>query len=258
MHARPWHEARFRFYAELNDFLPAPRRQRAFSHRFTGAPSVKDTVEALGVPHTQIDVILVNGVSVGFGHRLQGGERVAVYPLFKRLDVSPLVRLRAAPLRHPRFIADVHLGGLARHLRLLGFDTAWPNDLEEEEIIRVATRQRRIILTRDRGILRNGRVTHGYWLRATGSLPQMEEVVRALDPGRALRPYTRCLECNGLLCPASRLSVAGRVPLQVLLVYRDFRRCPDCRSIYWSGSHRAQLDRVIARARRAAEPAGDA
>lgn len=227
-----------------------------FDHRFTGMPSVKDTIEALGVPHTEIDVILVDGVSVGFGHRLCGGERVAVYPVFERLDVTPLVRLRPAPLREPRFIADVHLGGLARHLRLLGFDTLWSNDLEDEQIIRVAAQQRRIILTRDRGILRNGRVTRGYWLRHTGSLSQMKELVRALDLGRAFRPYTRCLECNSLLGAASRLSVAGKVPLQVFLVYRDFRRCAHCGRIYWRGSHLQQLDRVIARARRAARETG--
>jgi len=251
-HAKPVREAEFRFYEELNDFLPPARRKCGFVHRFTDTPSVKDTVEALGVPHTEIDVILVDGESVGFGHRLRGGERVAVYPVFERLDVSPLVRLRPAPLRVTRFIADVHLGTLARYLRLLGFDTVWRNDLGDEEIIDRALAERRIILTRDIGILRNGRVTHGYWLRSTDPVAQLEEVVRALQLGPAFEPYTRCLECNGECVPIRRREAARVVPLQVFLVYRDFRRCAGCGRIYWPGSHLRRLDGVIERARAAA------
>ena len=245
-------EAEFRFYAELNDFLPRDRRRRPFVYRFTGTPSVKDTVEAIGVPHTEIDVILVDGASVALGHRLRGGERVAVYPVFERLDVTPLTRLRPAPLRVTRFIADVHLGTLVRHLRLIGFDTAWRNDLDDETIIGRSLAEARIILTRDRGILRDGRVTHGYWVRATDPMRQLEEVVRALDLGASLAPYSRCLECNGECRPASRREAAGRVPLQVYLVFRDFRRCAGCGRVYWAGSHTRRLDAVIERARRAA------
>ena len=251
-HAKPVHEAEFRFYEELNDFLAPARRKRSFLHRFTDTPSVKDTVEALGVPHTEVDVILVDGESVSFGHRLRGGERVAVYPVFERLDVSPVVRLRPAPLRVTRFIADVHLGALARYLRLLGFDTVWRNDLADEEIIDRSLAERRIILTRDVGILRNGRVTHGYWLRATEPAAQLEEVVRALQLGPDFEPYSRCLECNGECVPISRREAASVIPLQVFLVYRDFRRCTGCGRVYWPGSHLERLDRIIRRARDAA------
>ena len=180
-HAVPLHRAEFRFYEELNDFLPAARRRRAFEWAFRGTPSVKDTIEAIGVPHTEVDLVIVDGRSVGFGEKLYGGERVAVYPVFEAIDISPLVRLRPAPLRVTRFVADVHLGTLARHLRLLGFDTVWRNDLEDDTIISLATEERRIILTRDKGILKDGRVTHGYWLRATEPLAQVEEVVCALQ-----------------------------------------------------------------------------
>ena len=127
-------EAELRFYEELNDFLPRHRRKRSFFHRFNGTPTVKDVVESLGVPHTAIDVILVDGESVGFDRRLEGGERVAVYPVFERFDVKGLTRLRPEPLRYPKFIADVHLGKLARYLRLLGLDTVYERDLEDAEI----------------------------------------------------------------------------------------------------------------------------
>jgi uncharacterized protein len=251
-HAAAWQCAEFRFYEELNDFLPAAQRKRAFEWRFRGTPSVKDTIEAIGVPHTEVDLVLVDGRSVDFAAKLHGGERVAVYPVFERLDISPLIRLRPAPLRMTRFVVDVHLGTLARHLRLLGYDTAWRSDLTDEAIIALSRHQGRIILTRDKGILKDGRVTHGYWLRATERLAQLEEVVRALQLGPDFEAFTRCLECNGLLRDVPRQSVAANVPLQVFLVYRDFARCEDCGRIYWSGSHRERLDAVVTRARAAA------
>ncbi len=252
VHAPVMHSATFRFYEELNDFLPQDRRKTSFSHLFRGTPSVKDTIEAIGVPHVEIDLILVDGRSVGFGHLLRGGERVAVYPVFERLDISPVVRLRPSPLRVPRFVADVHLGTLARYLRLIGFDTHWQNDLDDPAIIDIARDQSRIILTRDRGILCHGGVTRGYWLRATDPTAQLDEVVQALDLGRQMRPYTRCIECNGAVEPIERRAAARLVPLQVFLIHRDFTRCLKCGRVYWRGSHRRRLDAIVARARRAA------
>lgn len=152
---------------------------------------MKDAVEALGVPHTEVDLILLNGVSVGFDEALHDGDRVAVYPVFEAIDVAGLTRLRPEPLRVVRFVADVHLGTLARYLRLLGFDTLWRNDLDDDEIIDLSLAEKRIILTRDRGILRTGRVSHGYRLRATQPLLQLEEVVRRLDLERLIAPHTR-------------------------------------------------------------------
>ena len=248
-HARVSHEIEVRFYAELNDFLPTHRHQCKFTYEFHGTPSVKDTIEAIGVPHTEIDVILVDGRSVDFDHLLNGGERVAVYPVFERYDVSPLTRLRPAPLRVTRFVADVHLGTLARHLRLLGFDTAWERDLDDEEIIEIADDEQRIILTRDKGILKDGRVTHGYWMRSTDPMEQLDEVVRAIDLAGSINAFTRCMECNGELQIVDRSAVAHSVPLQVFLVYRDFRQCLRCHRVYWKGSHFRQLGKIVERAR---------
>lgn len=237
-----------RFYAELNDFLPADKRQAAFLHPFEGTPSVKDTLEAIGVPHTEIDVILVNGRSVDFTYRLQGAERVSVYPTFERFDTSDVTRLRPEPLRVTRFIADVHLGTLARYLRLLGFDTVWERDLTDEGIIDQSVRGQRIILTRDKGILRHGRVSHAYWLRSTDPQRQLDEVVRALDLSGAIRPYTRCMQCNGILRRAAPTEVAADVPRRVLEDHQEFSKCEDCGRVYWAGSHREKLDAIVARA----------
>lgn len=247
-HASPAHTVELRFYEELNDFLPAEKRKRAFLRSFTGAPSVKDTIEALGVPHCEIDLILVDGRSVGFDHRLTGGERVAVYPTFERLDVSPLIRLRPRPLRESRFVLDVHLGALARHLRLLGFDTVWRNDLDDDAIIDIAAEERRIILTRDRGILKNGRVTHGHWLRSTDPLAQLEEVVRAFDLARQMRPFTRCTRCNGMVRRIRPDEAAGDVPPRILVAGLPLSRCERCGRVYWPGSHQAALEAIVRRA----------
>src|SRR4030095_6880135 len=146
-------ECDFRFYEELNDFLPSARRKRTFAYRFQGSPAVKDAIEALGVPHTEVDLVLVDGASVRFSHRLRGGERVAIYPVFERLDIAPLVRLRPAPLRTPRFVADVHLGTLARGLRLLGFDTLYDRTAQDPELVRRSVAERRGFLTQDVGVL---------------------------------------------------------------------------------------------------------
>lgn len=245
-------ESEFRFYEELNDCLPAERRKRTFAHRFRGTPAVKDVIEALGVPHTEIDLILIDGRSVRFDHKLRGGERVAVYPMFERFDITPIHRLRPKPLRNPRFVADVHLGKLARFLRLLGFDTRYANDLDDAELVRISVRERRILLTRDLGLLKHKALTRAHWLRATDAEKQMKEVVIALSLAGNARPFTRCMSCNGALEPVERAAVAGRVPLHVQRSFRRFARCRRCRRIYWRGTHFKRLTGLVLRTRSAA------
>src|SRR4249919_2588312 len=155
-----------RFYEELNDFLPEARRKRDIEVELDLPRSVRDAIESLGVPHTEIDLILVDGKSVDFAHLLQGGERVAVYPMFEALDITPVLRLRPMPLRDPRFIADAHLEKLARDLRMAGFDTSWSNDWDDDEIVRRSAAERRTILTRDKMMLRRSEVDRGYFVRA--------------------------------------------------------------------------------------------
>ena len=233
--------AQFRFYEELNDFLSPARRKSTFTHVFTGSPAVKDTIEALGVPHTEVDLILVNGVSVPFSHRLADGDRVAVYPVFESLDISPVTRLRPEPLREPRFIPDVHLGTLARYLRLLGFDTAYDNDADDHEIVARAAAERRIILTRDKGLLKYGAVTHGAWIRATVPRNQLVEVLERFDLARRAAPFTRCLACNGLTCQVEKADIRNRLEPLTAEHYERFKHCGSCGRIYWEGSHYARM-----------------
>ena len=244
-HERPQRSAEFRFYEELNDFLPAARRKVGFMQHFHGTPAVRDVIQAIGVPHTAVDLVLVDGRSVTFGHRLTGGERVAVYPVFERLDIGPVVRLRPKPLRRTRFILDVHLGKLARDLRMLGFDSAYQPDWSDAAIIDRALAESRIILTRDVGILKQSRVTHGYWLRSTRPERQLPEVLRALQLERQARPFTRCMECNSRLEPAAKTAVAARVEESILARFDRFWQCRSCGKVYWRGSHyRRMLERV--------------
>ncbi|MEE8495712.1 MAG: Mut7-C RNAse domain-containing protein [Xanthomonadales bacterium] len=240
-HPRPACSAEFRFYEELNDFLPEAQRKVSFRHTFCGTPSVKDTVQAIGVPHTAIDLILVDRRSVDFAHRLRGGERIAVYPVFERLDISPIIRLRPKPLRETHFILDVHLGKLARHLRMLGFDAAYDRDRDDETIIDLSLEQKRIILTRDIGLLKQSRVTHGYWLRHQQPPEQLKEVLLSLDLLRQLHPFTRCMDCNGKIQPVAKNEISAQVAPEILGRFETFWRCQDCRKIYWQGSHYHQM-----------------
>ena len=211
--------------------------------------SVKDAIESAGVPHTEVDLILVDGVSVGFDHLLTGGERVAVYPMFEALDVSPLVRLRPRPLRDPRFVADVHLGKLARHLRMAGFDTVWSNAWDDDRIVRESLEGRRTILTRDKAMLRRREVERGYFVRATESEAQLAEVLRALQLEGLVAPFTRCRECNTELEPVDKAQVADGLPEKVRGFYETFKRCPGCGRIYWEGTHFARMRGIFDRLR---------
>src|SRR5210317_1037968 len=135
-----------RFYEELNDFLAPALRKLTFSHTFDRRTSVKDMIESFGVPHTEVDIILVNGQSVDFSCIVQDGDHISVYPVFESLDVSPLVRLRPVPLRTPAFVLDSNLGRLARYLRLLGFDCLYRNDYSDAQVAGVAADTNRALL----------------------------------------------------------------------------------------------------------------
>ena len=239
--------ATLRFYEELNDFLPAERRKRDVPVEVDRARSVKDAIESAGVPHTEVDLIVVDGRSVDFAHLLRGGERVAVYPMFEALDIAPLVRLRPRPLRDPRFVADVHLGKLARHLRMAGFDTQWSSDWDDDEIVRRSGADRRTILTRDKGMLRRRDVERGYFVRATESEAQLAEVLRALQLEALVSAFTRCRECNVILEEVAKGEVIDRLPEKVRRSYERFRRCPGCDRVYWEGTHFARMRAVLSR-----------
>jgi uncharacterized protein with PIN domain len=214
-------------------------------HVFQGRVSIKDMIESLGAPHTEVDLILVNGESVDFAYLVQDGDRVSVYPLFTSLDVAPLTRVRPKPLGKPRFVLDTHLGRLASYLRMLGFDTLYRNDYADEELARLSSEQGRILLTRDRGLLKRALVQRGYCVRETQPRQRLLEVLRRFDLFEAIAPFRRCIRCNGSLRPVSKQAIAHRLPPQTRQYYDEFHVCEGCEQVYWKGSHYQRMQEFI-------------
>jgi uncharacterized protein len=230
--------ASIRFYAELNDFLSPERRFTDIEHHFYVPGGVKDVIESMGVPHTEVDLIVANGESVDFSYPVNDGDRISVYPVFESVDISPVIRLRPRPLRTTRFVADANLGALARYLRLMGFDVLYDAGYRDRQLVEVSLADRRCILTRDVGVLKRGAVTHGYFVRAVDPKMQAAEVVARFDLTGDIEPFTRCANCNGVLVPTGSSDT----------------RCADCGQLYWKGSHHDRILAVVDEITNAAAP----
>ncbi len=234
-----------RFYEELNDFLPAERRKQSFVVDIGEPRSVKDLIEAQQVPHTEVDLILVDGHSVGFDHLVRGGERVAVYPTFESLDVRRVSRLGRPPLRHLRFLADVHLGTLARRLRLLGFDCLYEPPWDDAVLAERSAREQRVLLTRDRRLLMRAVVSHGVYLHSDQPEEQLRELVRRLDLAQDIRPMSRCCECNGVVQRVEPETVRHLIPPRTWAYTQVYYRCESCGKLFWKGTHWPRLERIV-------------
>ena len=236
----------FRFFAELNDFLPEDKKKCSFIYTFQGRPSIKDAIEAIGVPHPEVDLIVVNGDSVGFNHIIKDQESIAVYPVFESFDISPIVRLREKPLRIIRFILDINLGKLTRWLRWLGFDSRMEKNVSDRTIVDLARQDKRIILTRDQGLLKIKEVTHGYWVRTTDPEEQLTEVIKRFDLTKQFKPFTRCMVCNGLINQIDKAEVIDQLLPKTKSKFTHFFHCTSCFKIYWQGSHYKKLSLKLA------------
>lgn len=226
-----------RFYEELNDFLPEERKKKRFSHHYIDRTSVKDVIESLGIPHTEIDLILINSKSVDFKYLINDGDDISVYPVFESFDITKVQHLRPKPLRKPKFVADVHLGRLTRYLRMMGIDVLYKNNFDDDEIVLLSIKERRAILTKDRGILKRNEVTHGYWVRSTKVEEQVKEVLRRFDLQNEIKEFSRCIECNELLKPVKKDTIINQLPPKVARLQNEFDHCPFCNKVYWKGTH---------------------
>jgi uncharacterized protein with PIN domain len=240
--------ATFRFYQELNDFLPRERRRREVAVPCARAATTKHMIEALGVPHTEVELVLVNGEASSFDRLIAQGDRVAVYPKFEAIDISPLVRVRERPLRRLRFVADAHLGGLARFLRMAGFDTLYDNYIDDGEIEELAANEDRVVLTRDRELLKRRTIIHGCYIHALKPEEQLRELFNRLDLAASARPFTLCLHCNVPLRPAKKDEVIEQLPPAVRELHDEFNTCDSCGRLYWKGSHWKRMTDLLARA----------
>ena len=239
-------QASFRFYAGLNDFLPPGRRAVSFAVPFPVSAPVRDLIESLGPPHTEVDLILANGAPVDFSYPVQDGDRISVYPVFASIDVHPIQCQLPNPPGPARFVLDVHLGRLAAYLRLMGFDSLYRNDYTDEELARLTGEQERILLTRDRGLLKRAAVTRGCYVRATAPRQQLADTLARFDLFDSAAPFTRCLACNGPLKPAEKDAVRDLLPPRIRETYEEFHRCTDCGRVYWKGSHYRRMRQMLA------------
>lgn len=242
--------ATFRFYAELNQFLPLEQRQKTIVYTLPARTAVKHPIEAYGVPHTEVELLLVNGTPQGFDYILQRGDRVAVYPAFHTLSPEGAALLRPPLPRPVRFLLDVHLGQLASYLRLFGFDAAYRNDCDDPELAEMAAREQRVLLTRDRRLLMRSAITYGYCLRTRDPEAQLLAVLQRYDLFKLIAAGSRCLRCNGLLAPVAKADILHRLEPKTRRYYDDFYRCVECDQIYWQGSHYEHMQSFIASVRR--------
>jgi uncharacterized protein len=238
-------KATFRFYAELNHFLPSSKKQVNFAYFFEERASIKDTIESLGVPHPEVAFMEVNGEWVDFSYLVQDGDEINVYPISLASEITPTIRVQPQPLDVPRFVLDIHLGKLATSLRLLGFDTLYRNDYADEELAKVSYTCQRILLTRDKGLLMRSVVTYGYYVRSTNPDTQIVEVLQRFNLFDSVVPFRRCLRCNGLLEPVAKELIIDQLPESVRLHVKEFHQCSDCQQIYWRGSHYERMQQYI-------------
>ncbi len=205
-------------------------------------------IEALGVPHTEVELVLVNGESVTFERCLLPIDRVAVYSRFEALDVAPEMRVREHPLRDTRFVADAHLGGLARLLRMAGFDTVYDNHFQDGEIAAIAVAENRIVLSRDRELLKRKEITHGFYLHALKSDAPLREIIQRLDLAHCVHPFTRCLLCNAPLQELDTAQALPQEPAGVRRQHAHLRACEKCQRVYWEGAHWQRMNQRLSQA----------
>lgn len=234
-----------RAYGRLNDFLPIQRRQRLFLQEFRGHPSIKDLIEATGIPHPEIELILVDQCPVDFSYRVRDGDRVSIYPRFRQINVSSLRSVGPPSPNELRFVLDTHLGRLARYLRMLGFDTRYQNDFDDPTLERLSVAEERILLTQDVGLLKRSSITHGYFVRGSDPLEQLIEIAAEFDLLESATPFRRCLRCNGELHSVVKHQIEHLLLPRTRAEFNEFYRCEKCGTIYWKGSHYDRMIQII-------------
>ena len=232
------------FHGDLHVFLGSRAASDAVFERWlTEKTSIKDVIESCGVPHPEVDLILVDEQPVGFNQTLDNEAKVEVFPVENRDTDHTDKRLQTTGTS--RFVADGHLGRLTRNLRLLGFDVVYDQTADDRQLLEVMARENRALLTRDRRLLMHAIVQHGYCPRSQNANEQTIEVVRRFGLLELIAPFTRCLRCNASLEEAAKAEIIDKLEPLTKIYYHQFRRCPECNRIYWSGSHFPKLQKRI-------------
>jgi uncharacterized protein with PIN domain len=243
--------AHFLFFGELNDLLPPTRRFTPFEEQVDDHASLKHVIESFGIPHTEIGAIRMDGQATALANRVPDHSLIEIYPYHylendHRLACSlePLEPL--APPGEPRFILDIHLGKLAVYLRILGFDSLYQNDFQDDTLAALAERFDRILLSKDRRLLMRKQVHYGYCVRSQDPARQTLEIIHRYQLYGQIRPLQRCLDCNTPLEPVDKREIIDRLELLTRRFYQEFHRCPNCDKIYWKGSHYDRMRKFIA------------
>lgn len=237
----------FRFHGSLNDFLPRKRRHRPLSRTFNWRASIKDMVESLNVPHPEVALLVVNGVSVDFDYIVMNGDQIDAYAYQHDSPLAEQILLRPPLTGKPRFILDTHLGRLAAYLRMAGFDTLYRNDFPDDELAHIAHHEQRVLLTRDIGLLKRGLVTYGYFVRATNPRRRLIEVTRRYRLAHFTdgADFGRCARCNGTLNTVEKADILEALSERTASHYDLFSQCADCAQVYWKGSHYEQMQALL-------------
>jgi uncharacterized protein len=236
--------AKFNFKCNLNDFLPEHKKFKTILYEFNGNPSIKASVEAIGVPHTEVDLILVNGCPTGFDYHLKNRDCVAVYPDNVVSPDSRNQKLRNELFEY-KFILDVHLGKLGRLMRMAGFDVMYNNSYDDPEIEVLSVEENRIVLTRDRKLLKRRLIQHGYWVRSTDPNEQIKEVIRRFKLVERIKKFHRCIKCNGIIKQVEKNKIVDSLEPLTRLYFDEFYRCYSCKQVYWKGSHYEKMNDYI-------------
>jgi hypothetical protein len=243
----------FRFHPGVREIVRPGKSLRLADGRFgvdaARRAGIKDVIEALGVPHTEVGRIAVDGSDVDFGHILAPGQEVEVFAVAPPLDVTRPSLLRPEPLAQVRFLVDATCGKLARLLRLLGLDAAYDRAWDDAEVAQIADKERRIVLSMDRALLKRGAVAFGRLVRAHDPQEQLAEVLRHFGIKGPWAAFSRCLECNAALTPVPKTEILHRLLPLTKKYFDTFYRCPACDRIYWPGSHHDRMREWLARAR---------
>ncbi len=227
----------FRFYGQLNDFLPLEKRQKTSPYSFWGNPTIQDACAAQGVPHPEIFLVVKDSCPVNLKDNLEGEERISVYPRWTNLNLPRQWQQSPEFPAYPVFAAADHLGKLVRLMRILGFDVVFKGRVEEEGDW--------IILTRKLPDLKMSRVSHGYMPRSDDPYNQLEEVLDYFNLREKIRPLSRCPGCNMVLEPVAAEEIWDRLEPKTKKYYRKFKICPGCKKIFWRGSHFRRLQKRL-------------
>jgi uncharacterized protein len=234
-----------RLFAGLNFFLPKRFRQRLIQLPLNGNQSVKDVIESVGIPHTEFELVLVNSQIVDLSYQVKENDRISVYPFFYSLEHPGIDEFKSKRPKQFKFVLDVHLGKLNTMLRILGFDCYYRNDLDDDEIIDIACKEDRIILSRDLGIFKNGKVKWGYFPRSQDPKIQLKEIIDRYDLKNKIKPFSRCISCNGEIRIVEKDQIIDELQENTKRYYDEFYICLTCKKTYWKGSHYIKMIEFI-------------